>query len=66
VGSELLLQHDDHGIVPDVVEILLCRRNVDLLASSASVGVRRRMQRLMDVADKMDKEGEVACSAPLS
>ena len=46
------------------MEILLCRRNVHLLARAAAIGVRRRMQRLMYVADEMNEKCEVAGGAP--
>jgi hypothetical protein len=40
------------------VEIILSRRDVDLLASPTAVGVRRRMQKLMYVAYEMDQKQE--------
>src|SRR5438132_4216257 len=46
------------------MEILLYRRDVDLLAGPAAIGVRRGMQRLMNVADEMDQKREVAGRTP--
>jgi len=46
------------------MEIILRRRDVDLLTRAAAIGIRRGMQRLMDVADEMDEEREVAGGAP--
>jgi hypothetical protein len=57
---ELLLQHRDNGIIPGEVQIIFRRRDVHLLACQAAIGVRRRVQRLMNVAYEMDQKGEVA------
>ena len=46
------------------MEIFLYRRDVDLLAGPAAIGVRRGMQRLMNVADEMDQKREVAGRTP--
>ena len=46
------------------MEIILCRRDVHLLARPAAIGVRRRMHRLMVVAHEMDQKREVAGGAP--
>ena len=62
--SKLLLQHRDNRIIPGVMEILLCPRDVGALARPASLGVGRCMQRLMDVAYKMNQKSEVAGGAP--
>jgi hypothetical protein len=40
----------DNGVVPDVMEILLCWRDVDPLACPAPICVCHRMERLMYVA----------------
>jgi hypothetical protein len=53
VRSKLLFQDRDNRIIPSVMEILLCRRDVDSLARPRSVSVRDRMYRLMDVTDEM-------------
>ena len=53
---KLLLQHRHDRIVPGVMKILLRRRDVDALACPAAVSVRRRMERLMDVADDMNEK----------
>ena len=64
VGSKLLLQDGDNPIIPGVMKILLRRHGVYLLACAAAVSVRRRMQRLMDVADEMNEKRGVAGRAP--
>jgi hypothetical protein len=40
---ELLLKHGDNGIVPGVMEIFLCRRDIDLLARAAAIRVGRQV-----------------------
>jgi hypothetical protein len=46
------------------MQIFLCRHDVDLLARPAAIGVRRRMQGLMDVAYEMIKKRKIAGSGP--
>src|ERR1700682_2306154 len=50
--------------VPDRVKIFFSRMRIDYHAIAATVRVVRRMQRLMNVADKMDQECEIAGRAP--
>jgi hypothetical protein len=64
VSSKLLLKQDDNCVVPGIVKILLGRRDVNLLAGAATVGVGRCMERLMYIGYEMDQKREVAGGAP--
>jgi hypothetical protein len=46
------------------VEIFSARLRIDLDAIATSVRVIRGVQRLMDIADEMDQERQIAGSAP--
>ena len=52
------------GGVPGVVEVFGARLRIDLDAIAPLVSVVRRMQRLMQIADKMDQERQIAGSPP--
>src|SRR5262249_156237 len=62
--SKLLLQYCDNSVVPGIMEILLLRHYTYHLANTTPVRIRCCMQRLMNVADEMDQECEVAGGAP--
>src|ERR1700730_1937104 len=62
--SKLLLQHRDNCIIPGVVKIPLRRRNVDLLARPAAIGVSGGMERLMYIAYEIDQKREVDLRSP--
>jgi len=55
--------HDSR--VPDCVKIFFFRVRINNHAVAAAVRVVRRMERLMNVADKMNQECEIAGGAPV-
>src|SRR5882757_5484541 len=54
--------HDSR--VPDCVKIFFFRVRINNHAVAATVRVVRRMERLMNVADKMNQKREIAGSSP--
>ena len=50
--------------VPGIMKVLRARIRIDLDTVAAVIGIVGRMERLMEIADKMDQEREVAGRAP--
>ena len=60
-GIDAVLEAADDGGVPDGVEIFRARIHRHTVA--ALVGVSRGVERLMDIADEVDQEGQIAVGA---
>ena len=64
-GSKFLFQYHYNCIVPSVMKALLGGSDVHLLARAAPVCICRSMERLMDVANKMNEKSQVTSGAHL-
>lgn len=62
IDAVLEAAHDRR--VPRLVKILRANGRIDRYAVAAAVGIAGRVQRLMDIADEVDQEGEITERAP--
>ena len=63
-GVDVVFEAAHDGGIPGRVKIFFARARIDRDAVAAAILVVRSVQRLMDVADKMDQECEIAAGAP--